>query len=62
MMFTKNPLERFMTQPPRHEKEEPVRAPAPRGHFCYGCGRYGLNCMRPCYRDRQPPNPPVKRK
>lgn len=62
MMFTKNPLERFMIQPPRHEKEEPVRAPAPRGHFCYGCGRYGLNCMRPCYRDWQRPNPPAQEK
>lgn len=62
MTFTQNPLERFMTQPPRPGKEEPVRAPAPRGHFCYGCGRYGLNCMRPCYRDRQPPNPPAREK
>lgn len=21
--------------------------------FCYGCARYGLGCVRPCYRDAE---------
>ena len=40
-LFTKNPLERLMMQ----------RTPAPEGHFCCGCSRYGTVCLRPCYRD-----------
>ena len=49
--FTRNPLERFMMQRPRVEKEPPPPVPAPHGHFCYGCGRFGMACMRPCYRE-----------
>lgn len=49
--FTRNPLERFMMQRPHMEKEEQTGAPAPHGHFCYGCGHFGAACLRPCYRD-----------
>lgn len=49
--FTSNPLERMMTQIPNSAKEQPPRSTAPEGHFCYGCGNYGLGCVRPCYRD-----------
>lgn len=50
-LFTKNPLERLMLRLPRPDKEETPRPIAPEGHFCHGCGRYGLVCVRPCYRD-----------
>ena len=50
-LFTKNPLERLMMQRPYPGKEETPRTPAPEGHFCYGCSRYGTVCLRPCYRD-----------
>lgn len=50
--FTQNPLERFMMQVPRAQREERRPIPAPRGHFCYGCGRFGMTCIRPCYRDK----------
>lgn len=50
-LFTKNPLERLMLRLPRPDKEETPRPIAPEGHFCHGCGRYGLVCIRPCYRD-----------
>ncbi|MCC8091063.1 MAG: hypothetical protein LIO55_06705 [Oscillospiraceae bacterium] len=53
-MFTNNPLERLMMQVPRPEQEDtPPRPIAPKGHFCYGCGRYGMACVRPCYRERR---------
>ena len=50
-LFTKNPLELLMMQRPYPGKEETPRTPAPEGHFCYGCSRYGTVCLRPCYRD-----------
>ena len=50
-LFTKNPLERLMLRLPRPDKEETPRPIAPEGHLCHGCGRYGLVCIRPCYRD-----------
>lgn len=56
--FTNNPLERFMMQPPHAEKVEPRLIPAPKGHFCYGCGRFGMACIRPCYRDRRQKDEP----
>ena len=46
-LFTKNPLERLMMQRPYPGKEETPRPIAPEGHFCHGCGRYGLVCLRP---------------
>ena len=50
-LFTKNPLERLMLRLPRPDKEEMPSPIAPEGHLCPGCGRYGLVCIRPCYRD-----------
>lgn len=50
-LFTKNPLERLMLRLPHPDKEKTPRPIAPEGHFCHGCGRYGLVCVRPCYRD-----------
>ena len=50
-MFTKIPLERLMMQRPYPGKVETPRTPAPEGHFCGGCSRYGTVCLRPCYRD-----------
>ena len=50
-LFTKNPLERLMMQRPYPGKEETPRTPAPEGHFCCGCSRYGTVCLRPCYRE-----------
>lgn len=52
--FTDNPLERVMVQKPSAPKETPPAVHAPKGHHCYGCGRYGMACMLPCYRDREP--------
>ena len=52
--FTNNPLERMMVQKPSASKEPPPAVRAPKGHHCYGCGRYGTACMLPCYRDREP--------
>lgn len=50
--FTDNPLERLMMQRPRTGGEgKPL--PAPQGHFCHGCKRYGDKCVRPCYRDER---------
>ena len=40
-LFTKNPLELLMMQRPYPGKEETPRTPAPEGHFCCGCARYG---------------------
>ena len=40
-----------MMQRPYPGKEETPRTPAPEGHFCCGCSRYGTVCLRPCYRD-----------
>ena len=39
-----------MTKIPPAPKPAPPPKP-PEGHFCYGCARYGLGCVRPCYRD-----------
>lgn len=51
--FTSNPLERMMMQVPKGEQQRADRPPAaPKGHPCYGCGRYGMPCVRPCYRDK----------
>lgn len=52
-LFTKNPLERLMMQRPYPGKEETPRTPAPEGHFCCGCSRYGTVCLRPCYLDTE---------
>lgn len=48
--FTRNPLERMMMQKPRAKREDNPPA-APKGHFCYGCKRYGQGCIHPCYRE-----------
>lgn len=48
--FTRNPLERMMMQKPRAMREDNPPA-APKGHFCYGCKRYGQGCIHPCYRE-----------
>lgn len=50
-LFTNNPLERMMQQIPKAGREETPRAPAPEGHHCFGCGRFGTVCVHPCYRD-----------
>lgn len=50
--FTRNPLERLMMQTPQPRREDKPPA-APRGHRCYGCGRYGEACVLPCYRDER---------
>lgn len=47
--FTNSPYERMMMQVPRSPR--PSRpAPAPKGHPCHGCKRYGEGCALPCYR------------
>lgn len=47
--FTNSPYERMMMQISR--KPRPSRpAPAPKGHPCHGCKRYGEGCALPCYR------------
>ena len=47
--FTDSPYERMMMQVPR--KSRPAHpAPAPKGHPCHGCKRYGEDCILPCYR------------
>ena len=48
--FTSSPFEALMTKIPPTPKPAPPPKP-PEGHFCYGCARYGLGCVRPCYRD-----------
>lgn len=48
--FTRNPLEWMMMQKPRAMREDNPPA-APKGHFCYGCKRYGQGCIHPCYRE-----------
>ena len=51
--FTNNPLERMMMQVPKGEEQRAGKpSAAPKGHHCYGCGRYGMLCARPCYRDK----------
>ena len=52
--FTNNPLERMMVQKPSVPKETPPAVRAPKGHHCYGFGRYGMASMLPCYRGREP--------
>lgn len=48
--FTNSSLERVMMQIPKPQREEQPPA-APKGHACYGCGRYGESCVLPCYRE-----------
>jgi hypothetical protein len=43
----------MMTQIPKAVKEEMPRTAAPEESFCYGCGHYGLTCVRPCYCDQK---------
>lgn len=50
--FTDSPFEKLMTQVPTAPKPDPPPKP-PEGHFCQGCARYGLGCVRPCYRDAE---------
>ncbi|MEE0698307.1 MAG: hypothetical protein U0M53_08640 [Oscillospiraceae bacterium] len=50
--FTSSPFEALMTKIPPAPKPAPPPKP-PEGHFCYGCARYGLGCVRPCYRDAE---------
>lgn len=47
--FTNNPLERMMMQTPGPVREA-TPPPAPKGHPCNGCKRYGQGCVLPCYR------------
>lgn len=47
--FTDNPLERMMMQTPGTGREA-APPPAPKGHPCNGCKRYGEGCVLPCYR------------
>lgn len=47
--FTNNPLERMMMQTPGPVREA-TPPPAPKGHPCNGCKRYGEGCVLPCYR------------
>ena len=49
MYFTNNPLERMMMQTPGPVREA-TPPPAPKGHPCNGCKRYGEGCALPCYR------------
>ncbi len=51
--FISHPLERMMTQIPKAVKEEMPRTAALEASFCYGCGHYGLTCVRPCYCDQK---------
>lgn len=51
--FTDNPLERMMMQTPGPVREA-TPPPAPKGHPCNGCKRYGQGCVLPCYRDVRP--------
>ncbi len=48
--FTDNPLEKLMRQPPEAARDQ-NRIPAPPGHPCHGCIRYGQDCVAPCYRE-----------
>ena len=50
--FTNNPLERMMMQKPKATREN-ISPAAPKGHFCYGCKRFGQRCVHPCYREIQ---------
>lgn len=49
-LFTNSVYEKMMRQVPRPSKSI-IASPAPKGHFCYGCKRYGEHCVHPCYRD-----------
>ncbi len=50
--FTDSPFEKLMTRiPPAPAPDLPPKPPE--GHFCHGCARYGLGCVRPCYRDAE---------
>lgn len=42
--FTNNPLERLMMQKPKAAREDSPPAAA-KEHFCYGCKRFGQNCI-----------------
>ena len=50
--FTNSVYEKMMLQIPRPTCKSRI-SPAPKGHFCHGCKRYGEACIRPCYRDTQ---------
>lgn len=50
--FTSSPYEKQMTRIPNPVPEK-QKTDLPRGHHCYGCGRFGEGCIRPCYRDAQ---------
>lgn len=50
--FTNSPFGALMTKIPPAPKPDPPPKP-PEGHFCHGCARYGLGCVRPCYRDAE---------
>lgn len=50
--FTNSPFEKLMTRIPTAPKPDPPPKP-PEGHFCHGCARHGLGCVRPCYRDAE---------
>lgn len=50
--FTRSPFERMMVQRPRSERKE-KRLAAAADHPCHGCKRYGMSCIKPCYRDLQ---------
>ena len=49
-LFTNSVYEKMMCQVPRPSKSI-IASPAPKGHFCYGCKRYGEHCVHPCYRE-----------
>ena len=48
--FTNSPFEKLMMRIPPAPAPAPPPKP-PKDHFCHGCARYGLGCVRPCYRD-----------
>ena len=45
--FTDSPYERTMMQVP-HRPRPSRPAPAPKGHPCHGCKRFGEGCVLPC--------------
>ena len=47
--FTDSPYERTMMQVP-HRPRPSRPAPAPKGHPCHGCKRFGEVCVLPCHR------------
>lgn len=49
--FTDNPLERMMQQRPQGGSDAPRPRPLPKDHRCFGCSRYGTDCLGACHRD-----------